>query len=499
MANPEVLSLRLESDAKAVQLITIHKAKGLEYPVVFAPYLWTSWMKTARDEPILRFHHVGLEDHPRMIDLGSADKAQHLRWFNDEVKAENLRLQYVALTRAKHRAYVYLVPGYRNFDDSPLSYLLHQPEPVIPEEALAETRRRVAELGIAAVLDVAEARVDRLPDSVAFQRVSRRDAAGVPPWGPGDGAAVVLAARRCARQLDGTWRTSSFSGLKGDRPATALGPTAEGRDHDTAVPATQVSRAGEPIALPDFPRGAKAGNFFHDVLEHLDFTLDVDRELVTRTLEVHGYDGETWREPVSDFLDGVLETPFHDDGLRLRDLSQDQRLNELQFVLPVRHGLRACDPADRIDPRQLAQVFREHASAHLPSDYADRLAELDFEPLHGFLKGFVDLIFHHDDRWWVVDYKSNHVGDTLGAYGEAALAEPMSHGHYILQYHLYTLALHRYLQTRLSDYDYEQDMGGATYLFIKGMDPGLGASHGAFRDRPSLAMVEALDDVLRRP
>ena len=494
----DVLSLRLESDARAVQLITIHKAKGLEYPVVFAPYLWTSWMKDARSEPILRFHHLGREGSPRMIDLGSEDKSKHLRWYNDEEKAENLRLQYVALTRAKHRAYLYLVPGYRNFDDSPLSYLLLQPSPVLPTETLAETRRRTADLGIQGVMDAAEASVDRLPDSVAFERVQGLDATGVPPWGPQQDDDWSLGARIASRQLDGSWRTSSFSSLKGDRPPTALGPLAEGRDHDHETPAVETIHAGEPIPLAEFPRGAKAGNFFHDVFEHLDFTAPVDRDLVRRMLILHGYDDEPWVEPVSEFFQTVVDTPFHTDGLRLRDLIPSSRLNELEFVFPVRHGLRACDPQDRMRPQQLAQVFRDHGSAHLPSDYADRIEDLEFEPLHGFLKGFIDLSFLHDGRWFVVDYKSNHVGDTLGAYSEPELAHPMAHGHYILQYHLYTLALHRFLKTRLVDYDYERDFGGSTYLFIKGMDPRLGASHGAFRDRPSLAMVEALDAVMGR-
>ena len=495
--NAELLSLRLESDAKAVQLITIHKAKGLEYPVVFAPYLWTSWMKTARTEPVLRFHHRGLDGRPRMLDLGSENKSEHLKWFNEEQKAENLRLQYVALTRAKHRVYLYLVPGNKSFDDSPLSFLLHQRGPSLPGQALADTRARVRELGIEDLMEDAQAHIDGLAETVEFQRASQRDDTA-PPWGPSLAEEGELAARSPGRPPDGSWRTSSFSALKGDRPATAAGHLAEGRDHDTTTQDIVARAAGDPIDLGDFPRGAKAGNFFHDVLEHLDFQSEGDPDMVRRMLDSHGYDAE-WLQPVLDFVGAVVDTPFHDDGLRLADLAGRHRLNEMQFVLPVRHGLRACDPRDRMTSSQLAAVFREHASPQVPSTYADQLAALGFEPLHGFLKGFIDLIFEREGRWWVVDYKSNHVGDTRGAYAEAALAEPMAHGHYILQYHLYLLALHRYLRARLADYDYDSHIGGSTYLFIKGMHPSLGATHGAFRDRPTRAMIEALDALLEAP
>ena len=125
----------------------------------------------------------------------------------------------------------------------------------------------------------------------------------------------------------------------------------------------------------------------------------------------------------------------------------------------------------------------------------DRLSTLDFSRLRGFLTGFIDLTFVHDERWYIVDYKSNHLGSKLGDYGEANISEAMMSHHYILQYHVYTVALHRYLQARMPGYDYDQHFGGAYYLFIKGMKESLGPENGIFRDRPPRELIEKLSSL----
>ncbi|MCP4808077.1 MAG: exodeoxyribonuclease V subunit beta [Proteobacteria bacterium] len=492
--DPTALSLRLESDDRAVQLITMHRSKGLEFPIVFAPYLGSTWMRSAAQLPILDFHDRTKDQAPRVLDLGSADKETNVRAWQAEQRAEDLRLLYVAFTRAKHKLLVYGGP-FRDVETSPLAHLAFQP-PVLPDSvhALDQTQAHVKALGHA---DVTQAALSLGTRTSVAVRIATRPDLNIAHHQPERGDEVPLTHRALTRPVDGTWRTSSFSGLKGDGHGQALGPTAEGRDHDTVTPTGTESDTGTPIQLGEFPRGAKAGNFFHAVLEDLDFAQPVDRDLVRKTLSLHGY-GEEWTDAVSDALQRMLDAPFHDDGLRLRDLTMAQRLNEMQFTLPVAHGLRACDPDDRVQPHELAKVFRDHASDKVPPGYADSLAELEFTPLHGFLTGFIDLIFVQDGRYTVVDYKSNYVGDHVEDYTEAGLTAAMAHGHYFLQYHLYTLALHRMLKLRLPDYDYETHIAGSTYLFLKGMDPDLGASHGAFRDRPPLPLIEALDTLLRR-
>ncbi len=499
--DPEAMSLRLESDARAVQLVTVHRSKGLEYPIVYCPYLWHSWVKTAASAPEVRFHDPD-DGHRLKLDLGSPEHGRHLELMNLEDRAEDLRLLYVAITRARHRALLYLGP-FRPLDHSALGYLLHQPTGVLPErkplEATAAHIKKLSGRQLRAELEALAAESDgRISTSLAEKPGHAR-------WEPEEEAPPPLAARAAGARPDRTWHTSSFSrltrtserGLK-----LGLGPVAEGRDRDIAVEEPEpLVEQGPPIRLLEFPRGAKAGNFFHDVLEHLDFQCidqDVVHELAQRMLRVHGFDEEL-AETVQDALGAILATPFHEDGLRLMDLAPGQRINELHFTVPVGAGLSARSDTPRLDRPAIARVFREHGSAQVPADYPEALERLEFEPLHGFLTGFIDLIFQDQGRWYVVDYKTNHLGDHLGAYAAAELPHAMAHGHYFLQYTLYVLALHRYLKLRLPDYDYERHFGGATYLFVKGMEPSIGASHGAFRDRPSLAMIEALEAALEGP
>jgi exodeoxyribonuclease V beta subunit len=177
-------------------------------------------------------------------------------------------------------------------------------------------------------------------------------------------------------------------------------------------------------------------------------------------------------------------TPLPTDGeLRLDRVPLCRRLNELEFHLPVTRSL---------DPKALGAVFAAHPSEALPADYADRVTRLGFRALSGFLKGVIDLLFEHDGRYYVADYKTNHLGDFAEDYHAAALSAEMAHANYVLQYHLYALAAHRYLRRTVRGYDYDQHFGGALYLFVKGMRPGAPPGSGIFFERPPLARMDAL-------
>ncbi|MDE2288664.1 MAG: PD-(D/E)XK nuclease family protein, partial [Burkholderiales bacterium] len=129
---------------------------------------------------------------------------------------------------------------------------------------------------------------------------------------------------------------------------------------------------------------------------------------------------------------------------------------------------------------------------------------LDAATLRGYMKGFIDLVFVHRGRWWIADWKSNHLGYDAAAYARPALALAMAEHGYHLQYLLYTVALHRYLRNRLPDYDYERDVGGCLWLFIRGARDAWRSAHGApgdvpgvFVERVPLVLVEALDRLMR--
>jgi exodeoxyribonuclease V beta subunit len=168
----------------------------------------------------------------------------------------------------------------------------------------------------------------------------------------------------------------------------------------------------------------------------------------------------------------------------LAQISSQARMNELEFLFPVSAALT---------PRWLARCFRAHAAPRCDPGYARRLETLSFEELRGQLRGFIDMVFEHDGRFYLVDYKSNRLGPLASDYAEPGLIRALNEHHYFLQYHLYAVALHRYLGQRLAHYDYARHFGGVYYLFLRGMAPEHPLRTGVFHDLPPRALIDALD------
>lgn len=305
--------------------------------------------------------------------------------------------------------------------------------------------------------------------------------------------------------MDRFRRVSSFTGLLAEGPILS-GAAAEGHDFDQPVrpglsPAmlTRIAPAdgGAGLPLAEFDRGFTAGRCLHAIFEAIDFRVPLPavlEDVVAAKLAAFGYDPSAWTERV---IQAVAETVSAElaPGVRLRDIPPDRRLNELEFVFPV-HRDRGGSP---VTGRDLATVFERFPGPGLPADYPGRLRNLGFMPLAGFLKGFIDLVFEAGGRWHLADYKSNHLGACAADYRPERLAEVMTGGHYLLQYHLYLVALHRFLLRRLPDYDYDTHLGQVYYLFVRGISPQTGPSGGIFRDRPPRRLVEALSALMDRP
>lgn len=513
----EATQIRLESDAHAIRITTVHRAKGLEYPVVYCPYLWEGALLRGDDKTTLSFHDP--DDGGRLkLDLEGSD--EHVARAEHERFAENLRLLYVALTRAKHRSVLVWGALGQAWETSPLGYLLHAPPRAGADPSVAEVK---AHLGS---LDDTRLKSDLERVAGTHIRVGTLDLDRVGVGAPAaTGEIPELTARHVREPFSSWWRTASFSQLTADRSrATHSLDPAEGRDRD-AAPAlgeTPVEGGGEKITLDGFPRGPKAGDFFHDVLEHLDFTDEAAlAPLVEERLRAHGYD-PAHQDVVVRSLSEVLATSLPSGQRRrisLRNIPKERRLDELEFYFPVANPAvrtvprgaqlalsfagQAASAIGKLSADKLAEPFAHHPSPELDPHYAERVRRLGFLPLEGFLKGYVDLVFEAQGRWYVVDYKSNHLGDHLGDYGQKALRAAMSHGHYYLQAHLYAVAVHRFLGRRLSGYRYGRHFGGILYLFIKGMRPGSvdegGHSTGVFFERPPVERIEHLSVLLDLP
>lgn len=267
------------------------------------------------------------------------------------------------------------------------------------------------------------------------------------------------------RNLHSAWRIGSFSGL-------AAGMHMEAPDRD----ALAIPDAGEPgSGFFAFPRGARAGTCLHAVLEDWARGKGELEALVEPALQAYGLPLE-WQEIATAHLQKVLETDMDGGGLTLAALQSARRLPELGFTFPVRDLDVARLRALLVDPANgLAEPLREAA------------ARLEFDSLKGFLKGFIDLTFEHDGRWYIADYKSNWLGPDASYYGGERLLQALAGEHYYLQYLIYLVALRRFLRQRLADFHDEQ-LGGAFYLFLRGMPEA-----GVYFARPDDALLDALD------
>jgi exodeoxyribonuclease V beta subunit len=471
--------LRLESDENAVRLVTIHKSKGLEYPIVFCPFSWDGVREKKITEPLL-FHNP---QHPieLIFDLGSDDRGHHKAIADKEDLAENLRLLYVALTRAKCR--VYLVWGrFKSAETSAPAYLLHAPPSKDSDslvEALAENFKQVSDKDLlSTVLSVMKkpaAKVQVIKDLEADE--SR--------FSPLPEEVKIHRPKGFAGRIDRQWKISSFSALVSDR---AHGE--EGTDYDatTGVGAEDPLRLlEEPDGIFAFPKGAKAGTFLHDVFEHLDFynSSGPSRQgLVGEKLDQYGYD-HFWLEIVCDMLDKVLRVPLDPEkqDLCLSRVRSEDRLNELEFYFPLK----------ALTPETVGRILTRGGLHPVVPEHMERLS---FSPLRGFMKGFMDMVFRFDGLYYVVDWKSNFLGASVEDYSPGNLGRAMEENFYTLQYTFYTLALNQYLKHRVQEYDYDRLFGGIFYVFLRGVDPGKGPEFGVYRDKPRRDLIEALTDEL---
>lgn len=483
-------ALRLESDADAVRVVTIHGAKGLEYPLVWCPFLWSQSFVSREERVHLETH----DEHGQpFLDIGFEDRDAKIAERLRESWEEDLRLTYVALTRARHRCVVYW--GVSAHEWNALGYLLHQPQDGRGEPRAVWRRLKQGD-------EVLRADLERLTESglVSVSPIVWSGSAQAPRVPAQGGRAGALEARAWTRTtpLDLAWRRGSFSALvKGSgHGISSLREPPDAVDHDEEAPAPLASSEdAETVRLAEFPGGRGVGNLVHHVLELHDFAEPAELgPLVSAQLEAAGFEADL-AGPLEAGLAAAIAAPWTDEegAISLAGLPRAARLDELTFWFPVRGGFRPKGGLFEVEA--LARAFEGPVGPGCPGDYARDLRRLEFAPLRGFMTGAIDLVFEREGRWYVVDYKSNNLGASYADYQPGALREAMRASHYVLQYHLYTVALHRYLARRVRGYAYDTHVGGAYYLFLRGMDP----SHsgcGVFFDRPPLALIEQLDEAL---
>ncbi len=470
--------LRLESDADLVQIVTVHKSKGLEYPLVFLPFL-------------AHFREVGSDKHAVLLlpGLGGAPElvlsptAAQVAVAEKERQREYLRLLYVALTRARHALWLGLsglqvgTGKVYTWHRSAIGYVLSGPDPQPPEQRVRDVQALGSACPQVAVQLLAVAEDTALP----LPAVTRAQARQAPP-------PLALPAVYAAR-FERNWAISSYSALVRD---AAWDPAASGQvpthtlledePDDTGDTRDSPTAHQRPADAPwhRFPRGAFAGNFLHDQLEWLaseGFALDASPSLqhaLARRCQRQGWGHRS--DDVLAWLRQVCTVPLPALGAPLAALSGVTPEMEFWF------------PSDGLQASRIDSLCRQHLQ---PGRDRPVLPE---RVLKGMLMGFADLVFEHQGRYWVLDYKSNALGPRDADYNAGAMAAAMLEHRYDVQAALYLLALHRLLRSRLgAGYVPAQQLGGAIYLFLRGVG---GATAGCCHVAPPLALLAALDALL---
>ena len=458
-------TLRLESDAGLVKVITVHKSKGLEYPLVFLPF-GTAFRAQSEKQAFVRYH----DDGGRLITVFDPEPEDVARADRERL-GEDIRKLYVALTRARFATWVGTA-ALDNWQQSGLGYLIAGGGQSRISDCLEELAQGRGEIGITPLPD---------PDETQYQEQAPE------ALGP------ALVSKREARE---DWWIASYSSIEyTGMTGTGIAFTGEVEDAETQNLLEESSQKGSEEESNEtaqlavhrnqhhFPKGAGPGTFLHELLEwctQQGFQRVVDNpsllhEQLTRRCGTRGW--SDWVEPLERWLLALISKPLSLDRAGTERVS-------LANLTTLRPELEFWFESRNVSVRKLDQLVTAHT---LNGADRPRVEETRF---NGMLKGFIDLVFEHEGRYYVLDYKSNTLGEDDSAYTDQAMGDAILDKRYDLQYVLYLLALHRLLTARLPDYDYDQHIGGAVYLFLRGVESPGG---GAFSDKPPRTLIEQLD------
>ncbi|WP_236248701.1 exodeoxyribonuclease V subunit beta [Pseudomonas mosselii] len=459
--------LRLESDEQLVKVVTIHKSKGLEYPLVYLPFICTSKPVDGQRLPL------GWHDDQGVAHLTLTPNAEQIERADDERLAEDLRLLYVALTRAQHACWLGVSDLKRGtqrssqLHRSALGYLLGGGLSLAASSQLGEWLATLA-AGNPAIthgpLPEVQALCYRTPDS-------QREL--LPPRKP----------RRAAAEH---WWIASYSALRvGDQTLVADSSQAQQLLDDEVLDSQSLREVpAEAGDIHRFPRGPNPGTFLHGLLEWAGregfAEVAAQGPVIERTVgqRCNRRDWTGWIPTLTQWLQQLLVQPMPLQGTTLTLAGLERYQVEMEFWFA----------SHQVDAVRLDHLVARHTHVGMTRAAAQPTV------LNGMFKGFIDLAFELDGRYYVADYKSNWLGPDAEAYGALAMEQAILEHRYDLQYVLYLLALHRQLRARLPDYDYDRHVGGAVFIFLRGVTS---AGHGLYHARPPRALIEQLDAMFR--
>ena len=458
--------IRLESERQLVKIVTIHKSKGLEYDLVWLPFLAVPSKDPSKKDINI---YYSKERDETLWDMEN----RNLNALYEETFAEELRLLYVALTRAKYQM-AFALPAQFDKKWNALHYVLSQGE-IGKEINLLDSKDTETLLQTFKEKMQDNVEICTKPNLEALTALSintKHD---------------ELKAAEFTGNIEQDWRITSFTSIEqGHRRQYYFTESAgkkhvvfdDAKDYDSqnAIEMSTALLSENESNILDLPRGKQVGTALHRHFENCYFSDLANTEEIDKLRQSLQLD-ETFTEPLQNWLQQISHTPLSNEiGIALADLTNKDCIKEMPFYLAIR---------EHFDVEAFNRALKAHH--YLPSE------PLQFEQIQGMVRGSIDLVFRHNGKYYLVDYKSNFLGSTLSDYNQEALKKEMLHSHYDWQYLIYTLALHRYLQSVVPDYDYARDFGGVFYLFLRGMNGE--PQSGVFYDRPSVELITELDGV----
>lgn len=434
--------VRLESDAELIKVITIHKSKGLEYPLVFLPFA-CGFREDTEDENCL------------------------LRANDEERLREDLRLFYVAVTRARYACWLGVAPIRKGRGDVPqleltaLGHLLGWQAGTPASALFAHLHAMKGDCCEIAVIDLPHATNECYVDKTTHDK-------------------VLASALTSTTYIPDNWWVASYSALTFSQGKTTSLPreeieVAQDDAQRDDVEALEFPRAQD-ASIHSLPKGASPGVLVHGLLEqcaHHGFHNVANNPALQQQLIAQRFTGKIWSDERQSILKNALQDWLNTDllsgqGACLREIVAYK--SEVEFLIG----------ADNVDVQTLDALLNQHLFVH------QTRPALHKNQLHGLLKGFIDLVFVHNEKYYVVDYKFSYLGESDAQYSPAALVQTLLNHRYDLQYSLYLLALHRLLRLRLGTaYEYDKHVGGAVYWFLRG--------NRCLFDKPSREAIEQLD------
>ena len=482
--------IRLETDSEAVKIMTVHKSKGLEFPIVFCPFLWKIYaIPYDINKVICKYHKEG----KTVLNLNNDKDA--LGNYYDEQLQELIRVFYVAVTRAKYQCY--LIWGkiketkYSDPPTSSLDYIFkfNDTSKLIKGKIAIELKN--SSLGFNSSEKITSKNIQcysinphNKPETYIPESVNEN--------------ASLKFREFDTEKIDYTWKIASFSGLSPHDYEMKSG-FADAKDYDESdnkkEPENEsATEKNDKINIFNFQPGAKTGTCWHEIFENLDFTSDdeIIKATVNKTLQNYNLDIDKSEEVAAQkrkcvfmMTKNVLNTYLPSlNNTKLSDITHKNKLAEMEFNFSLTEGFRTNDISDTV-----FEFSKKFGIQHKITNWNDSF-------IKGYMTGFIDLLFRHNGKYYIIDWKSNKLEGTPESFEQSGLKKEIAKNYYFLQYLIYTVALDKYLSQTIPDYSYDKHFGGIFYIFLRGVDDNPRSTRGIFYDKPDKILINNLAKVL---